>query len=200
MEDNKTGIVLGKNVNYATLDVPESKTEGVVEGAKWERLVDAIAELVESGHRCLVFSNFLASIDAMAERLEKSEIAHLVMTGATTNRAELVKKFQQDGKYKVFLMTLKTGGVGLNLTGADYVFILDPWWNRSAEQQAIDRTHRIGQTRSVFCYRLISRGTIEEKIMKLQETKKDLADNIINGDNVGIGSMSKDDIMELLGV
>ena len=180
--------------------VPESKTEGVVEGAKWERLVDAIAELVESGHRCLVFSNFLASIDAMAERLEKSEIAHLVMTGATTNRAELVKKFQQDGKYKVFLMTLKTGGVGLNLTGADYVFILDPWWNRSAEQQAIDRTHRIGQTRSVFCYRLISRGTIEEKIMELQQKKADLFSAIISSDGQQIKKLTEEDINYLLNV
>lgn len=178
--------------------VPESKTDGSIEGAKWESLMQTITELAASGHRCLVFSNFLASIDTMSERLSSSDIPHLVMTGATGNRAELVKKFQQDDTYKVFLMTLKTGGVGLNLTGADYVFILDPWWNRSAEQQAIDRTHRIGQTRSVFCYRLIARGTIEEKIMELQQKKSDLFSAIISSDGQQIKKLSEEDIDYLL--
>ena len=95
-------------------------------------------------------------------------------------------------------MTLKTGGVGLNLTGADYVFILDPWWNRSAEQQAIDRTHRIGQTRAVFCYRLIARGTIEEKIMELQQKKSDLFSAIISSDGQQIKRLSEEDINYLL--
>ena len=178
--------------------VPESKTDGEVEGTKWAELTEKITELSSSGHRCLVFSNFLASIDAMSERLSASEIPHLVMTGATSNRAELVRKFQQDDTYKVFLMTLKTGGVGLNLTGADYVFILDPWWNRSAEQQAIDRTHRIGQTRAVFCYRLIARGTIEEKIMELQQKKSDLFSAIISSDGQQIKRLSEEDINYLL--
>ena len=178
--------------------VPESKTEGAVESAKWETLIDTITELSESGHRCLVFSNFLASIDAVSERLSKAEIQHLVMTGATSNRQELVKRFQQDDTYKVFLMTLKTGGVGLNLTGADYVFILDPWWNRSAEQPAIDRTHRIGQTRSVFCYRLIARNTIEEKILELQKKKSDLFSAIISSDGQQIKKLSEEDINYLL--
>lgn len=178
--------------------VPEAKTDGEVEGTKWAELVEKITELSSSGHRCLVFSNFLASIDAMSERLSGAEIPHLVMTGATSNRAELVKKFQQDDTYKVFLMTLKTGGVGLNLTGADYVFILDPWWNRSAEQQAIDRTHRIGQTRAVFCYRLIARGTIEEKIMELQQKKSDLFSAIISSDGQQIKRLSEEDINYLL--
>lgn len=178
--------------------VPESKTDGEITGAKWETLTETIQELSSSGHRCLVFSNFLASIDAMSERLTNSGIPPLVMTGATSNRAELVKKFQQDETYKVFLMTLKTGGVGLNLTGADYVFILDPWWNRSAEQQAIDRTHRIGQTRAVFCYRLIARNTIEEKIMELQQKKSDLFSAIISSDGQQIKKLSEEDINYLL--
>ena len=178
--------------------VPESKTEGAIESPKWETLIDTITELSSSGHRCLVFSNFLASIDAVGERLSESEIPHLIMTGATSNRQELVKKFQQDETYKVFLMTLKTGGVGLNLTGADYVFILDPWWNKSAEQQAIDRTHRIGQTRSVFCYRLIARNTIEEKILELQKKKSDLFSAIISSDGQQIKKLSEEDIDYLL--
>ena len=178
--------------------VPETKTDGVVESAKWDVLIDSINELSESGHRCLVFSNFLTSLDAVSERLEKSEIPYLLMTGATTNRAELVSLFQSDDKYKVFLMTLKTGGVGLNLIGADYVFILDPWWNRGLEQQAIDRTHRIGQTRPVFCYRLIARHTIEEKILELQQKKADLFGSIIAADSQQMKKLTEEDIDYLL--
>ena len=178
--------------------VPESKTDGEIQGAKWQELIEKIMEISASGHRCLVFTNFLASIDAMSDRLSEAQIPHLVMTGATQNRAELVNKFQSDESYKVFLMTLKTGGVGLNLTGADYVFILDPWWNRSAEQQAIDRTHRIGQTRAVFCYRLIARGTIEEKIMLLQQKKSDLFSSIISSDGQQIKKLTEEDINYLL--
>lgn len=111
----------------------------------------------------------------------------------------MVKQFNEDDT-PIFLISLKAGGVGLNLTGADVVIHYDPWWNVAVQNQATDRAHRIGQTKKVTVYKMIAKGTIEEKIMKLQETKKDLADNIINGDNVGIGSMSKDDIMELLGV
>jgi superfamily II DNA or RNA helicase len=178
--------------------VPESKTDGEIVSAKWDVLIDHISEITESGHRCLVFSNFLASLDAVSQRLESQNTAHLVMTGATANRAELVKKFQQDETYKVFLMTLKTGGVGLNLTGADYVYILDPWWNRSAEQQAIDRTHRIGQTKNVFCYRLIARNTIEEKILELQQKKADLCASVIATDSQMMKKLTSDDINYLL--
>jgi superfamily II DNA or RNA helicase len=178
--------------------VPESKTDGEVVSAKWDVLIDHISEITESGHRCLVFSNFLASLDAVSQRLESQNTAHLVMTGATANRAELVRKFQQDETYKVFLMTLKTGGVGLNLTGADYVYILDPWWNRSAEQQAIDRTHRIGQTKNVFCYRLIARNTIEEKILELQQKKADLCASVIATDSQMMKKLTSDDINYLL--
>ena len=120
------------------------------------------------------------------------------MTGATSNRAELVRKFQTDKKYTVFLMTLKTGGVGLNLTAADYVYLIDPWWNRSAEQQAIDRTHRIGQDKSVFCYRLIARGTIEEKILELQQKKVDLCASVIASDTQMMKKLTQDDISFLL--
>ncbi len=178
--------------------VPETKTEGEVVSAKWDILLENILEITQSGHRCLVFSNFLASLDAVSSRLEKEGIEHLVMTGATVNRAELVRKFQADGKYKAFLMTLKTGGVGLNLTGADYVYLIDPWWNRSAEQQAIDRTHRIGQDKSVFCYRLIARGTIEEKILELQQKKADLCASVIASDTQMMKKLTQDDISYLL--
>ena len=178
--------------------VPETKSDGRIESAKWDTLLETIEELSESGHRCLVFSNFLSSLEAVSARLEREGIDYLLMTGATSNRQELVARFQSDENYKVFLMTLKTGGVGLTLTGADYVFILDPWWNRSAEQQAIDRTHRIGQTRNVFCYRLIARNTIEEKILELQQKKKDMFDAIISSDSQDIKKLTQEDIDYLL--
>jgi SNF2 family DNA or RNA helicase len=197
-EKSQFCILQGLSELRQIASVPESKTEGAVQSAKWETLIDTILEITSSGHRCLVFSNFLSSIDAVGERLSASSIPHLVMTGSTSNRQELVKKFQQDESYKVFLMTLKTGGVGLNLTGADYVFILDPWWNKSAEQQAIDRTHRIGQTRSVFCYRLIARNTIEEKILELQQKKSDLFSAVISSDGQQIKKLSEEDIDYLL--
>ena len=120
------------------------------------------------------------------------------MTGATNDRASLVKKFQNDENCKAFIMTLKTGGVGLNLTAADYVYIVDPWWNTSAEQQAIDRTHRIGQTKNVFCYRIIAKNTIEEKILELQNRKKDLFASVISTDSQAMKNLTVEDINYLL--
>jgi len=121
------------------------------------------------------------------------------MTGATRDRKRLVDRFQEDENVKVFLMTLKTGGLGLNLTAADYIFIFDPWWNRSAENQAIDRTHRIGQKKTVFAYRLITRATIEEKILRLQEQKSQLFDSLISSDGASIKAMSVKDVEYVLG-
>lgn len=111
----------------------------------------------------------------------------------------MVKQFNEDDT-PVFLISLKAGGVGLNLTGADVVIHYDPWWNVAVQNQATDRAHRIGQTKKVTVYKMIVKGTIEEKIVKLQESKKDLADNIINGENVGIGGLSREELMDLLGV
>lgn len=111
----------------------------------------------------------------------------------------MVKQFNEDDT-PVFLISLKAGGVGLNLTGADVVIHYDSWWNVAVQNQATDRAHRIGQTRKVTVYKMIAKGTIEEKIVKLQESKKDLADNIINGENVGIGGLSREELMDLLGV
>lgn len=111
----------------------------------------------------------------------------------------MVKQFNEDDT-PVFLISLKAGGVGLNLTGADVVIHYDPWWNVAVQNQATDRAHRIGQTKKVTVYKMIAKGTIEEKIVKLQESKKDLADNIINGENVGIGGLSREELMDLLGV
>ncbi len=174
--------------------VPESKTDGAVVSAKRERLMEALEEVLANGRKCLVFSNFIAGVEQVCEMLNAQEIPHLRMTGATVNRQELVETFQNDPRVKVFVMSLKTGGVGLNLTAADTVFLLDPWWNTAAEAQAVDRTHRIGQKNSVLTYRLIARGTIEEKILELQKRKTHLVDQIISSDGAALKSLSESEI------
>src|SRR5690606_24064221 len=108
------------------------------------------------------------------------------------------ERFQNDPDCRLFLVSLKAGGVGLNLTAAEYVYLLDPWWNPAVEAQAIDRTHRIGQTRSVFAYRLIARDTVEEKVLQLQQSKRELADAIVNGDSGVLGNLQKEDLELLL--
>lgn len=179
--------------------IPETKSEGVILSPKREALTDRLQDAVSNGHKALVFTNFLATIEYVASDLEQCGIESLVMTGATRNREELVKRFQTRDAAKVFLMTLKTGGVGLNLTAADMVFIFDPWWNAAAEAQAVDRTHRIGQDKTVFTFKLIARDTIEEKILELQTRKKRLFDSILSSDDVGLKSLTEQDIDELLG-
>lgn len=121
------------------------------------------------------------------------------MTGATKDRHILVDKFQNDKEYKVFVMTLKTGGVGLNLTAADTIFIYDPWWNKTVENQAVDRAYRLGQDRTVFSYKIILKDSIEEKILKLQETKNKLVENLISEEGTAAKVLSEDDIEFLLG-
>lgn len=179
--------------------VPESKSDGRITSAKREALMDTLQDAVLNGRKCLVFTNFLAGIEQVSEALNEAGIEHVTMSGSTSNRQQLVERFQHDSKLKVFVMTLKTGGVGLNLTVADTVFILDPWWNTSAEAQAVDRTHRMGQKNTVFTYRLIARNTIEEKIQALQQQKKDLVDQIISSDGAALKSLSATDIDHLLG-
>jgi len=167
--------------------------------AKREYIRDMISSVVAEGHKCLIFTNFLDSVELVSDDLSSAGIRNLVMTGATVNRQSLVQEFQTDPSIGAFIMTLKTGGVGLNLTAADYVFILDPWWNRAAEDQAIDRTHRIGQTNPVFCYRLIAKDTIEEKILELQKRKAGIAEALLSSDSGSVRLLSEDDIEYLLG-
>ncbi len=177
--------------------VPESKTDGRIESAKSERLLEALEEATSNGHKCLVFTNFLAGVEQISTALQTRGISHLSMTGATSNRQELVERFQNDTSIKAFIMTLKTGGVGLNLTAADTVFIFDPWWNTSAESQAVDRAHRMGQKNTVFTYRLIAKDSIEEKIQQLQQQKKQLVDQIVTTDGESFKQLSESDINTL---
>jgi SNF2 family DNA or RNA helicase len=177
---------------------PEVKNDTVISG-KREVLINNIIDAVENEHKVLIFTNYIKSIESICEDLEKQGIPYLSMTGATKDRQGLVDKFQNDKKYKVFIMTLKTGGVGLNLTAADTIFIYDPWWNKTVENQAVDRAYRLGQDRTVFAYKLIMKDSIEEKILKLQESKSQLLDSLISDDGVSVKSLTEKDIEFILG-
>ena len=172
------------------------------ESAKLEMCVDLIRNAVENGHKILVFSQFTTMLSRLADRLEKEETAYYMLTGSTgkEKRAKLVEEFnKEDNPTAVFLISLKAGGTGLNLTAADIVIHYDPWWNLAVQNQATDRAHRIGQKNVVNVYKLIAKDTIEENIVKLQEKKHALADQILSGEDMGSGSFSREEILELLG-
>ncbi len=166
--------------------------------AKLDTLVEHLLEVTEEGHKALVFSQFVQLLQLVKQRLDKESIRYAYLDGSTKNRAEVVSTFQNDDACEVFLISLKAGGFGLNLTAADYVFILDPWWNPAVETQAIDRAHRIGQERPVFAYRLITAGTVEEKILELHAKKRALADAVIDASNHLTGALTLEDLELLL--
>jgi SNF2 family DNA or RNA helicase len=166
--------------------------------AKSEALLAELREVCESGHRALVFSQFTSFLAIVGEALRKAKIDYCYLDGKTRNRKEVVSRFQSADGPPVFLISLKAGGLGLNLTNADYVFLLDPWWNPAVEAQAIDRSHRIGQTRPVVAHRIIARDTVEEKILELQARKREIADSIITEDNSVLRKLELEDIELLL--
>jgi SNF2 family DNA or RNA helicase len=163
------------------------------------KLDELIRELEEnaSNHKTLIFSQFLGMLSLVREQLEKRNIIYEYLDGQTVDRAAKVKRFQTDKSCRVFLMSLKAGGVGLNLTAADYVYLIDPWWNPAVEAQAIDRTHRIGQDKKVFAYKMICKDTIEEKILTLQKRKQDLAEDLVGAETGFIKKLSAEDIIDL---
>ncbi|MDR3635445.1 MAG: DEAD/DEAH box helicase [Isosphaeraceae bacterium] len=173
-------------------------TRGAEPSAKLDALLPSLAEVVEEGHKALVFSQFTSFLALVRDRLDQEKLTYEYLDGKTRNRAARVERFQTDPDCKLFLISLKAGGLGLNLTAAEYVYLLDPWWNPAVEAQAIDRSHRIGQTQHVFAYRLICRDTVEEKILELQQKKRDLADAILNADNRLIQNLTKEDLEFLL--
>lgn len=166
--------------------------------SKIEALMEHIEE--KSGeHKILIFSQFVSMLNLIKKELETRAIRFQYLTGATRKRAEAVNEFRNDDSVRVFLVSLKAGGTGLNLTEADYVYLIDPWWNPAVENQAIDRSYRIGQKKNVVAIRLICPGTIEEKMMKLQQHKKELAGDLIRTDNAILKSLTKNDLLSLLG-
>ncbi|HEY8186877.1 MAG TPA: DEAD/DEAH box helicase [Pyrinomonadaceae bacterium] len=169
-----------------------------VPSAKLDVLLPQLSEVIAEGHKALVFSQFTSFLAIVRRRLEREGIIYEYLDGQTRDRGARVDRFQGDLGCQLFLISLKAGGLGLNLTAADYVFLLDPWWNPAVESQAIDRAHRIGQSKRVFAYRLITRDTVEEKVLALQATKRELADAIINEDNSLIRNITSDDLLLLL--
>jgi SNF2 family DNA or RNA helicase len=169
----------------------------VVEGSsKIASLVEALQVAQSGGHRSLVFSQWTSLLDKVEPALQSAGISFSRLDGSTPNRGELVSTFQSGEGPDVMLLSLKAGGTGLNLTAADHVFLLDPWWNPAAEAQAADRAHRIGQERPVFVYRLVSDGTVEERILGLQEKKRALFEAAL-GDGGGAAALTKQDLLEL---
>ena len=179
--------------------VPESLSDGVIASPKIPLLCEQVEEAVAGGHKVVIFFNFIAGIELFGERLTELGIDYATMTGSTRDRRAVIERFQNDSGCRALLMTLKTGGVGLNLTVADTVYIFEPWWNKAAEEQAINRLHRIGQKAKVMSYALITRDTIEEKIRLLQQQKQDLADSLITGDAAITKRLTEEDIKYIFG-
>ncbi len=176
-------------IDKEKIDEPSSKVD---------TLLAQIDQVLEENHKALVFSQFTSLLAIVRRRLDKAKIPYLYLDGRTRDRQARVEQFQSDAGLKLFLISLKAGGLGLNLQAAEYVYLLDPWWNPAVEAQAIDRAHRIGQTRQVFAYRVIARNTVEEKVLELQQSKRDLADAIISADNSLLHDLTRDDLELLL--
>jgi len=166
--------------------------------AKMELLVEELRGVIESGHRALVFSQFTTFLALVRHQLDKEHVQYSYLDGKTRDRQSLVEEFQRADGPPLFLISLKAGGLGLNLTNADYIFLLDPWWNPAVEAQAIDRAHRIGRVRPVVAYRLIARDTVEEKILELQSRKRELAESILSEDNSVLRKLEVEDLELLL--
>ena len=159
---------------------------------------EMLQEAINGDHKILIFSQFVKYLSLFREELDTNGVDYAYLDGSTKSRKSQVELFQENSDVKVFLISLKAGGLGLNLTAADYVFILDPWWNPAAEAQAVDRAHRIGQKNTVHTYKFITRNSVEEKILKLQEGKKKLAADLITTEDSFVKSLSKEDISDIL--
>jgi superfamily II DNA or RNA helicase len=169
-----------------------------VSSAKTDLLLDELSGVLEGGHRALIFSQFTSFLAIVRRALDERKIDYLYLDGRTQDRQAIVDEFQSENGPPLFLISLKAGGLGLNLTSADYIFLLDPWWNPAVEAQAIDRAHRIGRRKPVVAYRLIARDTVEEKILELQARKRELAESIISEDNSVLRKLEVEDLELLL--
>ncbi|MCA5004221.1 DEAD/DEAH box helicase [Sphingobacterium bovistauri] len=175
------------------VDASYSKKSG-----KFDAVINMLESISTEGNKVLIFSQFVKHLELFKEYFNTHKIPFAYLDGATKDRAQAVQEFKENEDVKIFLISIKAGGVGLNLTEADYVFILDPWWNPAVEQQAIDRSHRIGQKRNVFIYKFISKDTVEEKIVALQNRKMSIASSLITTEDTFVKSLSQEDLKELL--
>jgi SNF2 family DNA or RNA helicase len=187
------GLTRLRQIANHPLLVDDNYTE---ESGKFNEISRNIENIISEGHKVLVFSSFVKHLEIVEKHLKAEKILYTLLTGESINREAIVKAFQDKPECKVFLISLKAGGVGLNLTAADYVFILDPWWNPASESQALNRAHRIGQDKNVFVYRFISENSIEEKIQRLQERKSKLANTFIQSNNP-MKEISRKDLEDL---
>ncbi len=198
---NKSQIILlqGLTKLRQIANHPKMADEGYegTSGKLWD-VAFMLDSAIMEGHKILVISQFVKHLSIVGEHLKTMNIDYAYLDGSTKDRQGQVERFQNDKELKVFLISLKAGGLGLNLTKADYVFILDPWWNPAAEAQAVDRAHRIGQENKVFTYKFITKGTVEEKILALQNHKRKLASDLITTESSFVKSLSKEDIESLL--
>jgi SNF2 family DNA or RNA helicase len=168
------------------------------DSSKFENVIHTLENVLSRGHKVLVFSQFVKQLEIYRNYFDGENIPYAYLDGATRNRGDVVNEFRENPDIKLFLISIKAGGVGLNLTEADYVFILDPWWNPAVEQQAIDRTHRIGQDKKVFIYKFITKDSVEEKILALQNRKKSVAESLITTEESFVKSLTAEDIREIL--
>lgn len=200
LTNNNMHILQGLTKLRQICNSPELLNDEAYYGNESSKLDELLAQIEAkvSNHKILVFSQFVSMLELIRKRLDEKEIAYEYLTGQTKNRSEKVQSFQEDSEKRVFLISLKAGGTGLNLTEADYVFIVDPWWNPAVENQAIDRCYRIGQKKNVMAIRLICPDTIEDKILQLQAGKKELVEDLIKVDENARKSLAKEDLMELL--
>lgn len=171
--------------------------EFLASSGKFEAVTERLEAVIAEKSKVLIFSQFVRHLSLFEEYLEENDIPYAYLDGSTKNRQEEVERFKKSENVQVFLISIKAGGVGLNLTEAEYVFILDPWWNPAVEQQAIDRTHRIGQTKNVFVYKFITKDSVEEKIVALQDRKKQLADRLITTEESFMKALNKEDLQEI---
>lgn len=178
--------------------VEENQEFSISDSGKYKEFMRMLEDVIAEGSKVLVFSQFVKLLQLIRKDLDKKKVTYAYLDGGTRNRQAEVERFQEDESVKLFLISLKAGGVGLNLTAAEYVFILDPWWNPAVEAQAVDRSHRIGQTKTVFSYKFITRNSIEEKILKLQERKAKLSDEIVTVEDEIFKKLEIDDLKELL--
>jgi SNF2 family DNA or RNA helicase len=194
-----TGLLRLRQVccDLRLLNLPPNEQRNA--SAKLDLLDELLDEIIDGGHRVLVFSQFVKMLDLVRERLTARAIAHCYLAGRTKDRQQEVDRFQNDDTIPVFLVSLKAGGVGLNLSSADTVIHFDPWWNAAVEAQATDRVHRIGQTRVVTSYKLIARDTVEEKIVNLQKRKRELATAMLENEEPLMAGLTSEDLAELLG-
>jgi SNF2 family DNA or RNA helicase len=172
--------------------------ESEEQSGKFDQIMEMLENIVAEKHKVLIFSSFVTHLELVKQSVESKNWKFSLLTGQTTNRERVINEFQDDTENHIFLISLKAGGVGLNLTQADYVFIIDPWWNPASENQAVSRAHRIGQDKQVFVYRFITENSIEEKIQLLKERKTSLADKFINSNNP-FEEITKEEILDLFG-